>query len=60
MAVYCGPPLKGTPHEYVLTADDVANGDIIVVTAIVEYYDSDGSYNVLGNGITVANCLMGT
>ena len=41
----------GTPHEYVLTADDVANGDITVVTAIVEYYDSvNDSYNVLGNG----------
>ena len=40
-----------------LTADDVANGDITVVTAIVEYYDSaNDSYNVLATVITVPNC----
>ena len=46
------------PHEYVLTADDVANGDITVVTAMnTEYYDSvNDSYNVLGNGNLMANC----
>ena len=50
----------GTPHEYVLTADDVANGDIIVVTSIVEYYDSvNDSYNVLGNGTYGADCPDG-